>query len=143
MEQKYIELFDRFTHGTMPRRIFLEKLALLAGSTAAASTLLARLENNYARAAMVAEDDPRLTIETAAFDTGKGQVSGYLAKPKDAEKLPAVIVIHENRGLNPHIKDVARRMALEGFLVLAPDYLSLAGGTPEDSDQARDMIGKL
>jgi carboxymethylenebutenolidase len=143
MEQKYIDLYDRFTHGMLPRREFLEKLAKLAGSAAAASALVARLQNDYARAAMVPEDDSRLTIETAQFDTGKGKVSGYLVKQKQAGKPPAVIVIHENRGLNPHIKDVARRLALEGFLVLAPDYLSLAGGTPADEDKARDMIGKL
>jgi carboxymethylenebutenolidase len=84
-----------------------------------------------------------LTMEMAEFDTGKGKVSGYLVKQKQAEKMAGVIVIHENRGLNPHIKDVARRMALEGFLTLAPDYLSLSGGTPADEDMARDMIGKL
>jgi carboxymethylenebutenolidase len=143
MEQKYIDLFDRYTHGSMARREFLEKLAGIAGSAAAASVLLTKLENNYASAAMVAEDDPRLTVEMAEFDTGKGKVSGYLVKQKQAGKMPGVIVIHENRGLNPHIKDVARRMALEGFLTLAPDYLSLSGGTPADEDQARDMIAKL
>ena len=143
MEQKYIDLYDRFTHGVLPRREFLEKLAKLAGSAAAASALVARLQNDYAKAAMVSEDDSRLTIETAQFDTGKGKVSGYLVKQKQAGKPPGVIVIHEKRGLNPHIKDVARRLALEGFLVLAPDYLSLAGGTPGDEDKARDMIGKL
>ena len=143
MEQKYIDLFDRYTHGSMPRRVFLEKLAVLAGGTAAASVLVTKLQNNYALAAMVAEDDPRLTAEMAEFDTGKGKVKGYLVKQKQAEKMPGVIVIHENRGLNPHIKDVTRRMALEGFLAFAPDYLSLSGGTPADEDQARDMIGKL
>ena len=143
MEQKYIDLYDRFTHGVLPRREFLEKLAKLAGSAAAASALVAGLQNDYAKAAMVSEDDSRLTIETAQFDTGKGKVSGYLVKQKQAGKPPGVIVIHENRGLNPHIKDVARRLALEGFLVLAPDYLSLAGGTPTDEDKARDMIGKI
>jgi carboxymethylenebutenolidase len=143
MEQKYIDLFDRYTHGSMPRREFLEKLAGIAGSAAAASALLVNLQNNYALAAMVAEDDPRLAIETAEFDTGQGKVSGYLVKQKQAGKLPGVIVVHENRGLNPHIKDVARRMALEGFLTLAPDCLSLMGGTPADEDKARDMIGKL
>jgi carboxymethylenebutenolidase len=143
MEQKYIDLFDRYTHGSMPRRVFLEKLAALAGGTAAASVLVTKLQNNYALAAMVAEDDPRLTAEMAEFDTGKGKVKGYLVKQKQAEKMPGVIVIHENRGLNPHIKDVTRRMALEGFLAFAPDYLSLSGGTPSDEDQARDMIGKL
>jgi carboxymethylenebutenolidase len=143
MDQKYIDLFDRYTHGSMPRREFLERLAALAGGTAAASVLVTKLQNNYALAAMVAEDDPRLTAEMVEFDTGKGKVSGYLVKQKQAGKIPGVIVIHENRGLNPHIKDVARRVALEGFLTLAPDYLSLSGGTPSDEDKARDMIGNL
>jgi carboxymethylenebutenolidase len=143
MDQKYIDLFDRYTHGSMPRREFLERLAALAGGTAAASVLVTKLQNNYALAAMVAEDDPRLMAEMTEFDTGKGKVSGYLVKQKQAGKIPGVIVIHENRGLNPHIKDVARRVALEGFLTLAPDYLSLSGGTPSDEDKARDMIGNL
>jgi carboxymethylenebutenolidase len=143
MEQKYINLFDRYTHGSMPRREFLERLAGLAGSVAAASALLSKLENNYALATIVAENDPRLVTETVEFDTGRGKASGYLAKQKQGGKMPGVIVIHENRGLNPHIMDVARRMALEGFLTLAPDYLSLNGGTPPDEDQAREAFGKL
>ena len=88
MEQKYIDLFDRFTHGAMPRANSWKSLPVLAGSTAAASVLLTKLENNYALAEIVAEDDQRLTIETASFDTGKGQVSGYLVKTKQAEKVP-------------------------------------------------------
>lgn len=143
LEQKYIDLFDRYTHGSMPRREFLERLAGLAGGVAAASVLLTRLENNYALAATVPEDDQRLHIETVSFGTGKGDVSGYLVREKHIEKAPGVIVVHENRGLNPHIKDVTRRLALEGFLALAPDYLSFAGGTPADEDKARDMIGAL
>ena len=143
MEQKYIDLFDRYTHGSMLRREFLEKMASLAGSAAVASALLTKLENNYALAATVPEDDQRLAIETVGFETGRGSVSGYLTRMKQIEKAPGVIIVHENRGLNPHIKDVARRMALEGFLTLAPDYLSFSGGTPDDEDKARDMIGKL
>jgi carboxymethylenebutenolidase len=143
MEQKYIELFDRYTHGSMPRREFLERLAGLAGSVAAATALLSKLENNYALATVVAENDPRLVTEKVEFETGRGKASGYLAKQKQGAKMPGVIVIHENRGLNPHIMDVARRMALEGFLTLAPDYLSFNGGTPPDEDQAREAFGKL
>jgi carboxymethylenebutenolidase len=143
MDHKYIDLFDRYTHGSMPRREFLERLAGLAGSAAAATALLAKLENNYALAAMVAEDDPRLLVEMVEFATAKGKASGYLVKQKQSGKLPGVIVIHENRGLNPHIRDVARRMALEGFLALAPDYLSFSGGTPSNEDEARDRIAKL
>jgi carboxymethylenebutenolidase len=139
MDQKIINLFDRFTHGGMNRRDFMEKLSLLAGSTAAATAILPLLENNYARADMMPEGDPRITTETVTYAGGKG----YFARPKAEGKYPGVIVIHENRGLNPHIKDVARRMAAEGFAALAPDYLADLGGTPEDADKARDMIGTL
>ena len=139
MDQKIINLFDRFTHGGMNRRDFMEKLSLLAGSSAAATALLPVLENNYARADILPEGDPRITTQNLDYAGGKG----YFATPKAAGKYPGVIVIHENRGLNPHIKDVARRMAAEGFAALAPDYLAELGGTPEDADQARDMIGTL
>ena len=139
MDQKIINLFDRFTHGGMNRRDFMEKLSLLAGSTAAATALLPVLENNYARADILPEGDPRITTQNLDYAGGKG----YFATPKAAGKYPGVIVIHENRGLNPHIKDVARRIAAEGFAALAPDYLAELGGTPEDADQARDMIGTL
>ena len=139
MDQKIINLFDRFTHGGMNRRDFMEKLSLLAGSTAAATALLPVLENNYAQADVLPEGDPRITTQNLDYAGGKG----YFATPKAAGKYPGVIIIHENRGLNPHIKDVARRMAAEGFAALAPDYLAELGGTPEDADQARDMIGTL
>jgi carboxymethylenebutenolidase len=143
MDQKYIDLFDRYTHGAVKRRVFLEKLTLLAGSTAAATALLPALENNYAMAEMVAEDDARIAVETITYDSSVGKVSGYLVKPKANQRAGGVIVISENRGLNPHIKDVARRLATEGFLALAPDYLSVRGGTPHDEDKARDLIGTL
>jgi carboxymethylenebutenolidase len=140
MDQKIIDLFDRFTHGGMKRREFLERLTLMAGSAAAANTLLPLLENNYALAQIVPENDQRMT---ASSETLEGGIKGYLAMPTQSEKFPAVIVIHENRGLNAHIKDVARRMAVDGFLAFAPDYLAAMGGTPEDADKARDMIGEL
>jgi carboxymethylenebutenolidase len=140
MDRKFIDLFDRFTHGAMPRRDFLERLALLAGGTAAAGAILPILENNYAHADTVAEDDPRLRTEMPAIGEKMG---GYLAFPQAGNRLPGVIVIHENRGLNPHIRDVTRRLALEGFVAYAPDYLYVLGGTPEDADKARDMIGTL
>jgi carboxymethylenebutenolidase len=140
MDQKYIDLFDRFTHGAMNRRDFMDKLTRLAGSSAAAAAILPVLENNYAFAETVAADDARLTVS----DTEIGGIKGHLAMPTDASgKLGAVIVIHENRGLNPHIKDVTRRMALEGFVAFGADYLTPLGGTPEDPDKARDMIGTL
>ena len=143
MDQKYIDLFDRYTHGQMKRRDFLEKLTLLAGGTAAATALLPALENNYAMAEMVAENDTRILPETITYESTVGKVSGYLVKQKQFPKAGGVIVISENRGLNPHIKDVARRLATEGFLTLAPDYLSIRGGTPADADKARDLIGTL
>ncbi len=143
LKQEWIELYDNFTHGTTSRRVFMERLAKAAGGAAAAAALVPILQNNYAEAAIVPEDDKRLVTETVTYDVDGTMMSGYLARPKDAGKLPAVIVIHENRGLNPHIQDVARRMALEGFVALAPDALSPVGGTPADEDRAREMIYEL
>jgi carboxymethylenebutenolidase len=144
MRQEIIRLYDDYTHERLDRRVFMDRLAALAGGTAAATALLPILQNNYAKAAMVAEDDARLTTEQISFPGSSGDIQGYLARPAEAGgKLPAVLVIHENRGLNPHIEDVARRVALEGFVALAPDFLSPQGGTPENEDQAREMIGQL
>ena len=143
MDQRIIDLYDDFTHGGMSRRSFLDRLAALAGSSAAAAALLPLLQNNYAMAQTVQESDPRITTEMVDIPGAQG-LKGYLVKPKDAAgKLPAVIVIHENRGLNPHIKDVTRRMATEGFIALGVDYLSPMGGTPADEDKGREMIGQL
>src|SRR6516165_7543418 len=119
VDQSIINLYDRFTHGGMSRRAFLDRLAELAGSTAAAAALLPLLQNNYAQAAIVAADDARLAAERASYDSPKGKINGYLVRGKALGKRPAVIVIHENRGLNPHIEDVARRLAVEGYLALA------------------------
>ncbi|WP_414471221.1 dienelactone hydrolase family protein [Microvirga sp. M2] len=143
MDQRIIDLYDDFTHGGMNRRSFLDRLAALAGSSAAATALLPFLQNNYAMAQTVQENDPR--IATAMVDIpGPQGLKGYLVKPKDSSgKLPTVLVIHENRGLNPHIKDVTRRIAAEGFIALGLDYLSPIGGTPDDEDKGRDMIGQL
>jgi carboxymethylenebutenolidase len=143
LKQEWIELYDNFTHGTMSRRDFMDRLARAAGGAAAAASLVPMLQNNYAEAAIVPEDDDRLLTDTLTYDVDGTTVSGYLARPKGEDKLPAVIVIHENRGLNPHIEDVTRRMALEGFLAFAPDALSPVGGTPEDEDKAREMIYEL
>jgi carboxymethylenebutenolidase len=111
MDQRIIDLYDNFTHGGINRREFLDRLALVAGSSAAALALLPLLQNDYARAAIVAPDDARLAIETVSYDAAGTKVSGTLARLKAKGKRPAVIVIHENRGLNPHIQDVARRVA--------------------------------
>lgn len=142
--QEMIRLYDEYTHLTLDRRGFLEKLTKAAGSTAAAVAAVPLLEANQARAAMVAPDDARLVSERVDWPGGSGQMSGLLVRPAGVtEPLPAVIVIHENRGLNGHIEDVTRRMALEGFMALAPDFLSPVGGTPADEDRAREMIGAL
>ena len=140
MEQKIIDLFDRYTHGGMNRRDFLERLSALAGSTAAATALLPVLENNYAEAAMVPEDDPSIVAGAAEIAPG---IKGYLVRPKAAGTYPVVFVVHENRGLNPHIKDVTRRVAKEGFIAFGGDFLTSKGGTPADEDKARELIGTL
>ena len=143
VNQDIINLFDRFTHGGMDRRSFMQRLTQLAGGTAAASALLSVLENNYAHAEIVAADDSRLKAEDTSYPGPDGAINGYFVRPAEAAKRGSVIVIHENRGLNPHIRDVARRVALEGHNALAVDMLSRDGGTPEDADKARDMIGAL
>jgi len=143
MDRKIIELYDQYARGSLDRREFLQKLAYLAGGTAAALTLLSSLENKNAAAEIVAGDDPRLDTEYINYPGATGEVRAYLARPKADGKLPGVVVIHENRGLNSHIEDVNRRVALEGFLALAPDALSPVGGTPADPDQARSLMGKL
>jgi carboxymethylenebutenolidase len=143
MDQRIIHLYDYYTHGGLSRRDFLDRLASLAGSAAAGAALLPMLQSNYALAQVVPESDPRITAETVDVPGVQG-LKGYLVRPKaGAEKLPTVIVIHENRGLNPHIKDVTRRMATEGFLALGLDYLSPMGGTPADEEKGREMIGQL
>jgi len=144
LTQEVIDLYDEYTHLTLDRRRFFDHLTRVAGGTAAAYALLPLLENNYAEAAMVAPDDSRVATETVSFPGAHGELSAYLAQPAgDHGKLPAVLVVHENRGLNPHIEDVTRRFALEGFVALGVDFLSPLGGTPADQDKAREMIGQL
>jgi carboxymethylenebutenolidase len=142
-DRRAIALYDRFTHGEMGRREFLDRLALLAGSVAGATALLSTLANDYASAAIVAPDDRRLAIDRASYEAADGKISGLLARPKGGDKRPAVVVIHENRGLNPHIEDVTRRLGVSGFLAFGVDLLSPAGGAPADEDKAREMIGGL
>jgi carboxymethylenebutenolidase len=143
LDQRVIDLYDDFTHGGISRRDFLDRLGTLAGSTAAATALLPLLQNNYAQAAIVADNDTRLVTERVAFDSPKGKINGYLARGKAKAKRPAVLVIHENRGLNPHLEDVARRFAVEGYLAYAVDLLSLVGGTPPSEDAARALHAKM
>lgn len=142
--QAMIEAYDEYTHLTLDRRGFMQKLTRLAGSGAAAAAIMPMLAANSANATVIADNDERLTVEDITYPGAAGEMKGYLAIPRNAEgRLPAVIVIHENRGLNPHIRDVARRMALEGFVALAPDFLSPNGGTPENEDEARTMFQSL
>jgi len=143
--QAIIDAYDAYTHTTLDRRGLVAQLTKLAGSTAAAYALLPLLEANPARAAIVPADDARVAGSDVDWAAADGiRMRGYLALPASRRgRLPAVLVIHENRGLNQHIRDVARRAALAGFATLAPDFLAPVGGTPADEDAAREMIGKL
>lgn len=142
-DRRVIALYDEYTHGGMGRREFLRRLAGIAGGTSAAAALLPLLENNYAQAMVVAPDDPAITAGQAPYPGPDGAVQAYVAAPAGDGRHAAVVVIHENRGLNPHIEDVARRAALAGFLAIAPDALSGGGGTPADEDAARVAIAAL
>jgi len=138
--QQAIDLHDRFTHEGMERRAFMAEMVKLAGSVAAAELLIAGIAASPAAAAQVAENDPHLTTRT---QTLAGGYKAYVAEPRTRSLKPTVLVIHENRGLNDHIRDVARRVALAGYRAVAPDMLSPGGGTPANEDTAREMIGKL
>jgi carboxymethylenebutenolidase len=143
MDQKIIDLYDGLTHGYMSRREFIDKAAQIVGSTAAAAALIPLLQCDYAKAETVPTNDARLVSEKISYDSPKGKVSGYLSRPKSKGKRPAVIVIHQNRGLNPHIEDVTRRFAADGFLALAPDLLSPFGGTPEKEEEQLALFAKI
>src|SRR3954447_6257509 len=138
--QQAILLYDRFTHEGMERRTFMAEMAKLAGSVAAAEILIAGIAAAPAAAAIVAPDDKRLTTRT---QTLTGGYKAYVAEPRTRSLKATVLVIHENRGLNDHIRDVARRLAVAGFRAVAPDILSPSGGTPANEDAAREAIGKL
>jgi carboxymethylenebutenolidase len=143
MDQRAIDLYGKYSQGSLDRREFLKKLAVVAGGTAAADALLPFLERSSAAAQIAAKDDPRLVTEYVKYPGETGEVRAGLVRPQRDGKLPGVVVIHENRGLNAHIEDVTRRVALEHFLAMAPDALSPLGGTPEDPDKARALIGQL
>lgn len=145
IERAAIALYDRFTHEGLDRRTFMAELTRIAGGTAAASLLLTSVACHAAAAPQIAPDDARLTTREIQWEARPGRhYRGYNAAPKDGTNLPVVFVIHENRGLNDHIRDVARRVALAGYSAVAPDWLSTAGGTPAgDEDRARSMIGQL
>jgi carboxymethylenebutenolidase len=143
MNQKNDNLNKNYRDTKFERRDFFKKSALLAGSTTAAYSILTKLDNNSAAAQIIAKDDDRLHTETILYPGENCNMQAYWARPKGKEELPCVIVIHENRGLNDHIRDVTRRMALEGFLAIAPDALSPFGGTPEDQSEMRSRFGEL
>src|SRR5262245_21350186 len=143
MDQRIIDLYDGLTHGYMSRREFIDEAAKIVGTTAAAAALIPLLQCDYAKAATVDPNDARLANEKITFDSPKGPVSGYLSRPKSKGKRPAIIVIHQNRGVNPHIEDIARRLAMEGFLALAPDLLSPLGGTPADEEEQLKLFSKI
>ena len=146
-DQELLTLFDAYVHGGMDRRGFLDKAQKFAKAGVTAAGLLAALSPNFAAGQQVRQDDPRLKIERVSYPSpnGTGSVKGYLARPASAgsNKLPAILVVHENRGLNPHIEDIARRLALDGFMAFPPDGLTVAGGYPGDEDKAREAFGKL
>jgi carboxymethylenebutenolidase len=143
MDQKITSIYNDYRQGRANRREFIRKLAMLAGSTAAALALVPVLEENSLKASPSFQDDPDLITEFITYPAATGDMKAFMARPKSGKKFPAVIVIHENRGLVPHIRDVARRMAKEGFLTIAPDGLSPVGGTPEDVSNVGELFKKL
>ena len=140
LKQQAILLYDRFTHDGLDRRLFMTKMVALAGSVAAAEALIGAIAASPAAAAVVPADDPRLTTRTQDL---VGGYKAYVAEPRTRSLKASVLVIHENRGLNDHIRDVSRRLGVAGFRAVAPDFLSPAGGRPANEDAAREAIGKL
>jgi carboxymethylenebutenolidase len=139
-------LFDQFVHGDITRRDFLNRAGKFAVAGVSASALLQSLSPNFAEAKQINEDDVRIQAKYVEYPSpnGNGKLRGYLVSPaKAAGKLPTVLVVHENRGLNPHIEDIARRLAVDGFIAFAPDALFTLGGYPGDEDKARELFQKL
>ena len=143
IDQQVINLYDEFTHTAMPRRVFIKRAAALVGSVALAEGLLALLRPGSAMAQTVAPHDARIAVSRTRYPGAGVEMQAYLAQPAGGGRHPGVVVIHENRGLNAHIEDVARRLAVAGFLALAPDALTPLGGTPDDPDKARSLIYQL
>lgn len=145
-DPRLLELYDGYVHGAMNRRQFVDRAAQFTVGTAAAAAALETLQPNYALAAQVAPDDPAIVTERVEYASpkGNGTVRGLMARPAGATgKLPAVLVVHENRGLNPYIEDVVRRTAKAGYLALGPDGLTSLGGYPGNDDDGREMQRKL
>ena len=143
MQEKLMDLYDEYIGGFLSRREFITRLTVIAGSTSAAYSLIIALGNNYAIAEMISKDDNRIESSDITFKGASGDVRAKLVLPKGDKKVPGVVVIHEIWGLNPHIEDVARRFAVEGFMAIAPDALSYLGGTPEDPQKAFSMVRQL
>jgi len=143
MDQEIINLYDEYTHKPLSRKQFMSRLVKLTGSVAVATSALSLLEVGYAKAATISEQDEDLILEDISYSGDGCTMKGYLARPKGRGKFGSVVVIHENRGLNPHIKNITRRIAKAGFMALAPDALSPFGGTPENVDEARAMFSKI
>src|SRR5256714_1485588 len=145
-DQELLNLFDRYVHGLIDRRGFMDRAARFAVGGVTAAMLLDALSPRFAEAQQVPRDDKRIKTESVEYASpaGSGKMRGYLVRPAGAKgKLPAILVVHENRGLNPHIEDIARRLALEGFVAFAPDALAPLGGYPGDEDKARALFQKL
>jgi carboxymethylenebutenolidase len=145
-DQELLILFDAYVHGDLDRRGFLDRAQKFAVGGLTAAGLLASLSPNFAAAQVVTKDDKRIQTEvvTVASPEGYGSIKAYVAKPANAAgKLPTVLVVHENRGLNPHIEDITRRLALDGYLAFAPDALTPLGGYPGDEDKARALFATL
>lgn len=142
MDRRYLDLYDRYAHGFINRREFLDRLGAITASSAAALAVFNAFAPNYALASQVAEDDPDIEVGYQEYDSpqGAGTMRAYMASPAEASgKLPAVVVIHENRGLNPYVEDVTRRVAKAGFIGFAPDALTPLGGYPGNDDDGRTM----
>jgi carboxymethylenebutenolidase len=143
MRREIINLYDEYTRGGIDRRAFLDRLAVVVGGAAGALALLPALEASSGQEPVVARDDKRLVTGKAEYDAAGTKMTGYLARLTGGNRRPGVIVISENRGLNAHIEDVARRFAVEGFLAFAPDPLSQFGGTPADPAEVSKLFGSL
>jgi len=141
LNQKIINLYDEYTHKPLTRKDFMVRLVQLAGSTTAALSMLAMLESGCSTAAKTPTDE--LMTENVTYPGAKGDMMAYVARPKANKKYAAVVVIHENRGLNAHIEDVTRRVARAGYLAIAPNALSPLGGTPANEDEARKLFTQL
>ena len=143
MDQRIINLFDEYTHKPLKRDEFLRRLAVLTGGMATALSILPKLELNYSNADTTSNDQDKIITERITYPGKDCTMKGYLTRPNAKGKFGTVVVIHENRGLNPHIEDVTRRAALAGFVALAPDALAPQGGTPSNEDEARGLFGKI